>query len=63
MYLCLARAQTSGHDCLVCDNDPVSESVHPVLELGMILQVGLHLPDFIQQLMGHLQKKGGVRNE
>lgn len=48
VYLCLAMAQASGHDCLVCDNNPVSESVHPVLELGMTLQVGLHFSHFFQ---------------
>lgn len=59
----MARAQASGHDRLVCDDDPVSESVHSVLELGVTLQVGLHLPHFVQQLVGHLQRKGGVKNE
>lgn len=57
IYLCLARAQASGNDCLVCDDDPVGESVHPVLELGVTLKVGLHLPNFVQQVMGHLQRK------
>lgn len=59
----MARAQASGHDRLVCDDDPVSESVHSVLKLGVTLQVGLHLPHFVQQLVSHLQRKGGVKNE
>jgi len=62
IYLRLARAQASGHDGLVCDNDPVSEPVHPVLELGMTLQVGLQLLDFVHQLMCHLQRKEGESN-
>lgn len=53
----MAGAQASGHDCLMCHDDPVSESVHPVLELSMALQVVLHLPHLVQQLMGHLQRK------
>lgn len=40
----------------MCDNDPISESVHFVLKLGVTLQVGLHLSDFVQQLVGHLAK-------
>lgn len=63
IYLCLARAQASGHDRLVCDDDPVGESVHSVLKLGMTLQVGLHLSHLVQQFMGYLQRKGGVKNE
>lgn len=43
IYLCLARCQASGHDCLVCDNNPVCKPVHSVLELCVTLQVGLHL--------------------
>lgn len=53
-YLRLAGAQTSGDDCLMSDNDPVGESVHFVIKLGVTLQVGLHLSDFVQQLVGHL---------
>lgn len=52
----MAGAKTSGEDCLMCDNDPISESVHAILKLGVTLQVGLHLSDFVQQLMGHLVK-------
>lgn len=52
----MAGAKTSGDDGLMCDNDPVSESVHSVLKLGVALQVGLHLSNFVQQLVGHLVK-------
>ncbi|TNN68477.1 hypothetical protein EYF80_021262 [Liparis tanakae] len=57
IYLRLARTQASGRDGLVCDDDPVGEPVHPVLELGVTLQVGLQLLHFVQQLMRHLQRK------
>lgn len=63
IYLCLARGQASGHNRLVRDNNPVGESVHPVLELSVTLQVGLHLAHFVQQLMGYLQRKRGAKND
>lgn len=57
IYLCLDRVQASGHDRLVGDDNPVTEPVHSVLELGVTLQVGLHLPNFVQQFTSHLRSK------
>lgn len=61
VYQCLARIQASGHDCLVCADDPVCQLVHPVLEQSVTLQVGLHLFYFVQQLMSYLQRNERIK--
>lgn len=60
-YLRLALVQAPGHDGLVRDDHPVGESVQFVPELGVALQVGLHLADPVQQVVGDLRgrRRGG----
>lgn len=58
-YLCLAGTQAPVCDSLVCDDHPVSQPVHSVLELCVTLQIGLHLPRFVQQPAGYLGREGG----
>lgn len=61
-YLRLALVQAPGHDGLVRDDHPVGQSVQFVPELGVALQVGLHLPDPVQQVVGDLRReRGGER--
>lgn len=60
-YLRLALVQAPGHDGLVRDDHPVGESVQFVPELGVALQVGLHLADPVQQVVGDL--RGRARGE
>lgn len=60
-YLRLALVQAPGDDGLVRDDHPVGETVQFVPELGVALQVGLHLPDSVQQVVGDLRR--GARGE
>lgn len=59
-YLRLALVQASGQDGLVRDDHPVGQAVQLVPELGVALQVGLHLADSVQQVVGDLRRERGV---
>lgn len=62
-YLRLALVQAPGYNGLVRDDHPVGESAQFVPELGVALQVGLHLPDSVQQVVCDLRRERGVNVE